>query len=271
MSIPWSRVTLRFGKQTECAFVEMQNARLMSQDQQVSAQQCVSLDNNCCWLNMLCSIHLIQVKVPPPRCCGLCDGPLPVALLLFFPVCVLPLQWSYLQAATIYLTMVASGSLLYLLICTFIPSRRLNNIDDCSSLIICSWLGPAAHLTLLQLLPAAAYQRHRTAVTVGLRAFYLLATTINGFGRCGVGSLAGPYSTQSSSYTTSSAAPSAAILVASGQELAGSMQLETLFSAFLWRSGLIGLLWYAGGGSQLLFPSNGPILVMCDHHTSLSL
>jgi hypothetical protein len=79
MAIPWSRVTLRFGKQTECAFIEMQNARLMSQDQQVSAQQCGSLDN-CCWLNMLCSIHLIQVKVPPPdavacvmaRCLLLC-------------------------------------------------------------------------------------------------------------------------------------------------------------------------------------------------------
>ncbi|WIA32610.1 hypothetical protein OEZ86_003413 [Tetradesmus obliquus] len=126
-----------------------------------------------------------------------------------------------LQAAATYLAMVASGSLLYLIITA--AGIKATTVDCCSSLILCSWIGPAAHLLLLWLLPPAAYLRHRAIITLGFRLFYLAATSVNGFAVCGVGPIG--LSTASNS---------------------SSVQLESPMSALLWRSGVIGLIWYAG-------------------------
>jgi hypothetical protein len=125
-----------------------------------------------------------------------------------------------LQAAATYLAMVASGSLLYLIITA--AGVKATTVDCCGSLILCSWIGPAAHLALLWLLPRSVYQRHRALVTLAFRVFYLAATSINGFAVCGVGPIG------SSAVTNS------------------NVQLESPMSAFLWRSGVIGLIWYAG-------------------------
>lgn len=138
----------------------------------------------------------------------------------FLPTCISCLQ----QAAAIYLSMVASGSLLYLIITA--AGVKATTVDCCLSLIVCSWLGPAAHLGLLWLLPHNVYQQHRAMITLGFRLFYLLATSVNGFGVCGVGPI-GSLSLTSKSVGT-------------------ELQLESPMSAFLWRSGIIGLIWYAG-------------------------
>lgn len=134
-----------------------------------------------------------------------------------------------LQAAATYLAMVASGSLLYLIITA--AGIKATTVDCCSSLILCSWIGPAAHLLLLWLLPPAAYLRHRAIITLGFRLFYLAATSVNGFAVCGVGPIG--LSTASNS---------------------SSVQLESPMSAFLWRSGVIGLIWYAGAFPLLFWP-----------------
>jgi hypothetical protein len=127
---------------------------------------------------------------------------------------------AFLQAAATYLAMVASGSLLYLTITA--AGVKATTVDCCGSLILCSWMGPAAHLALLWLLPRSVYQRHRAVITLVFRGFYLAATSINGFAVCGVGPIGVPAATNS------------------------SVQLESPMSAFLWRSGIIGLIWYAG-------------------------
>ncbi|KAF8071342.1 hypothetical protein HT031_001426 [Scenedesmus sp. PABB004] len=127
-----------------------------------------------------------------------------------------------LQAAAVYLAMVASGTLLYGVIATLAPSTRaaasLTNVDQCGRLIALSWLGPAAHLCLAWALGAARYTRVRTRVTLCLRAFYLAATAWRGFGVCGVGGI------------TASAGGGG----------------ESAMSALIWRSGVIGMAWFAG-------------------------
>jgi hypothetical protein len=134
---------------------------------------------------------------------------------------------AFLQAAATYLAMVASGSLLYLIITA--AGVKATTVDCCGNLILCSWMGPAAHLALLWLLPHSVYQRHRAVITLAFRVFYLAATSINGFAVCGVGPIGVPAASNS------------------------SVHLESPMSAFLWRSGIIGLIWYTGAFSLLFW------------------
>ncbi|WIA23174.1 hypothetical protein OEZ86_010066 [Tetradesmus obliquus] len=82
-----------------------------------------------------------------------------------------------------------------------------------------SWAGCGLHLALLLLLPEQCYKQQRSAITLGLRVLYLLGTA-RSYGQCHVGR-------------------------AATHEVLGTAQ-ESLFSAGVWRSGLVGLLWYAG-------------------------
>jgi hypothetical protein len=109
------------------------------------------------------------------------------------------------------------------------------------------------HLLVLRLLPPATYSRNRTHIILLLRAFYIGATSINpfGFGMCGVGRLkeedkvavaaALQAPLQSLQSTTAEAAPAVAAAAAAG----GHCPLESPFSAMLWRSGVIGLVWWS--------------------------
>jgi hypothetical protein len=148
--------------------------------------------------------------------------------------------------------MVGLGTLLYLVIMAFIPSSRPANVDKCTVLIVCSWLGPMAHLLLLRLMPPATYSRNRTHIILLLRAFYIGATSINpfGFGMCGVGPLkeedkvavaAALQAPLQSLQSTAAAAAGPAAAAAAG----GHCPLESPFSAMLWRSGVIGLVWWS--------------------------
>jgi hypothetical protein len=234
------------------------------------------------------------------------------------------------QAASIYLWMVALGSLLYLIIVSYSPSSRPANVDKCTLLIICSWLGPSAHLLLLRLLPRAAYVRHRTHIILAMRTFYIAATSVNGFGLCGVGPLQekkhavavafqshNPWHSAASSALDAAAAAAAtfasadpfasgvypealggggvsdnlnstlsiASSVASsiGSSMGGSVlgsssssssggarcPAESPFSAMLWRSGIIGLIWW-GCAFPLPFSTHVPMQVWWWMHFSPS-
>lgn len=172
--------------------------------------------------------------------------------------------------------MVALGSLLYLAVIAYSPASRPANVDQCTALILCSWVGPITHLLLLRLLPRATYSAHRTAIILAFRATYVGVTSINGFGLCGVGPLqekkalqgvAAPYGfvggTDHQGGATADgllaaagwegAAAAAAAAAADSISFSCRQQqrcaLESPFSAMLWRSGVIGLIWW-----QAAFP-----------------
>lgn len=149
--------------------------------------------------------------------------------------------------------MVALGSLLYLVIIAYSPSSRPANLDQCTVLILCSWMGPMMHLLLLRLLPRATYTRHRTQIILLFRAFYIGATSVNGFGLCGVGPLAEKKGAVAAVFHGTPYSPAAAGAVGFGEpggfgdassSSSNRCPLESPFSAMLWRSGVIGLIWW---------------------------
>jgi hypothetical protein len=137
--------------------------------------------------------------------------------------------------------MVALGSLLYLIVMAYSPSSRPANVDKCTVLILCSWMGPMLHLLLLRLLPRATYSRHRTHIILLFRAFYIGATSINGFGMCGVGPLQDKLGAGAAALQMPLQPSAAAAAHAAG---GGRCPLESPYSAILWRSGVIGLIWW---------------------------
>lgn len=154
--------------------------------------------------------------------------------------------------------MVALGSLLYVIVAAYSPGSRPANVDKCSLLILCSWLGPTAHLLLLRLLPRAVYVRNRTRILLLLRAFYIGATSVNGFGLCGVGpiqdkkaavvaALQMPLLQQQQQQQAAAAATAQGLGAGSPAHsaAAGGCSLESPFSALFWRSGVIGLNWWS--------------------------
>jgi hypothetical protein len=183
--------------------------------------------------------------------------------------------------------MVALGSLLYRAVIAYSPASRPANVDHCTALILCSWVGPISHLLLLRLLPRATYSAHRTAIILAFRATYVGATSINGFGLCGVGPLqekkaavaaalqgvapfgyagsdqipaadggglltaaaAAAAAAASGSWEGAAAAAAAALVDGARQQQQQRCALESPFSAMLWRSGVIGLIWW-----QAAFP-----------------
>jgi len=164
---------------------------------------------------------------------------------------------SFPQAASIYLWMVALGSLLYVIVAAYSPGSRPANVDKCSLLILCSWLGPTAHLLLLRLLPRAVYVRNRTRIILLLRVFYIGATSVNGFGLCGVA----PIQDKKATVVAALQMPlpllqqqqAAAAATAQGlgagspahSPAGGGCSQESPFSALFWRSGVIGLNWWS--------------------------
>ena len=120
----------------------------------------------------------------------------------------------------------------------------------CDPVVAWSLLLPLSHLLLLRLAPPRWYAKRRTAVAVAYRLAYLAcsASAAAGLGRCPVGS-----------YTWPSGAPrggAGADAVrrrpyggsgGSGGAAAGAASAagEAVFSALLWRSGVIAQCWYA--------------------------
>lgn len=100
------------------------------------------------------------------------------------------------------------------------------------------------HLLLLRLLPRTTYSRHRTHIILLFRAFYIGATSVNGFGMCGVGPLQDKKGAVAAALQMplQPSAASAAAQAAGG----GRCPLESPYSAILWRSGVIGLIWWPG-------------------------
>jgi hypothetical protein len=92
------------------------------------------------------------------------------------------------------------------------------------------------HLLLLRLLPRATYRRHRTHIILLFRAFYIGATSVNGFGMCGVG----PLQDKKGAGAAALHMPLQLSAAAGG----GRCHLESPYSAILWRSGVIGLIWW---------------------------
>lgn len=167
--------------------------------------------------------------------------------------------------------MVALGSLLYLAVIAYSPASRPANVDQCTALILCSWVGPITHLLLLRLLPRATYSAHRTAIILAFRATYVGVTSVNGFGLCGVGPLQEKKTVVAAAlqgvvpfgFVGDHQGGAADGLLAAGWEGAAAAAdsisiscrqqqrcaLESPLSAMLWRSGVIGLIWW-----QAAFP-----------------
>ncbi|GBF99293.1 hypothetical protein Rsub_12053 [Raphidocelis subcapitata] len=130
-------------------------------------------------------------------------------------------------AATSYLAMVLGGAALLLAgRARFDPGMGAG----CDWLVLWSALVPGSHVLLMAAAPRNWYRKHRTAVILAYRAAYLAFTSPPtwGLGGCVVGAYY-------------AAAPGSA-----------ARDGETLFSALMWRSGLIATLWYAGAFPLLL-------------------
>jgi uncharacterized membrane protein len=94
-----------------------------------------------------------------------------------------------LQAARVYFAMVATGSFLYVFIFLVLPQQHKQYYkasNSCGELMMVSWLGSGLHLAVLLLLPERQYVKHRTVITLALRAVYLLGTA-RYYGQCHVG------------------------------------------------------------------------------------